>query len=338
MRSQNSTSLFVDRKRILPRAFTIVELLIVVTVILVLMSILIVALNAASESAQRAKTQSVMNAVHQGLIRFKDDIGYYPPVLSPLTGSPSYADEFRQLSNPPDPGYLKYNNDIQTWYSITSLADYLIGYGNAQEDGQGHANNATLSGPGIRHPETDGVWSATILGDADGSREWRNMGSTQARTAKVYGPYLELRDERLLGRLTIQAGERRILFPGDIGYDDPESDGSPRVMVIVDYWGQPLRYYRRPYPQGGLKMSYRSGMAAFVPSLSDVYALRPFKIDAGSELAARTDDANGDSTTTFSLQAAEFAILSSGPDLTVDDTVRYDSQEFNKDNIVGVGP
>jgi len=336
MRSRNSTTLPVDRIRKFPRAFTIVELLIVITIILVLMSVLIVALNAASETAQRAKTQSVINAVHQGLVRFKEDIGYYPPVLRPPTGTPSVADEFRMLSNPPDPGYIKYNNDIQKWYSITTLADYLIGYGNAQEDGQGAAGNSIISSPGIRHPETDGVWSAMINGD--GSRDSRNRGRTEARTAKVYGPYLELRDERLLGRLTVQAGQKTILFPGDSGYDTPEPDGSPRIMVIVDYWGQPLRYYRRAYPPGGLKMAYRSGMASFVPSLSDVFLLRPFKLDSGSEVIARTPDANDDSTTTFSLQSAEFAIFSSGPDLTVDETVRYDNEEFNKDNIVGVGP
>ncbi|MFB3139056.1 MAG: type II secretion system protein, partial [Phycisphaerales bacterium] len=61
------------------RGFTIVELLIVIAVIIVLLSIVIVAVNAATRTAQSASTLTLMNSMKQALVRFKADIGYYPP-------------------------------------------------------------------------------------------------------------------------------------------------------------------------------------------------------------------------------------------------------------------
>ncbi|UCD74284.1 MAG: hypothetical protein JSV91_10885, partial [Phycisphaerales bacterium] len=210
--------------RVPPRsAFTIVELLIVITVIIILLSILIVAVNAAQRTAQQAKTESVINAITQALVRFKEDIGYYPPVLDPLRSLPVAGGQH----DIPRPFDANYDVRVQDWYSITTLPDYLLGYGNEKQDG--------YDGMGIRQPESDGVWSATINGT--GKLEHRNTGAV-ARTAKVYGPYLELKDERLLGSIDPLASDELIIyFPGDAGYkpDDPK--------VIVDYWGRPLRYY-----------------------------------------------------------------------------------------------
>ena len=46
----------------------------------------------------------------------------------------------------------------------------------------------------------------------------------------------------------------------------------------------------------------------------------------------------GDTSSTFELQSAEFALLSPGPDLRADPNVRVDFDEFNRDNIVELGP
>ncbi|MHC4786270.1 MAG: type II secretion system protein, partial [Planctomycetota bacterium] len=62
------------------RGFTIVELLIVIAVIIMLMGILIVAINAATRTAQGANTRSLMSSIKQGLVRFRADMGYLPPV------------------------------------------------------------------------------------------------------------------------------------------------------------------------------------------------------------------------------------------------------------------
>ena len=85
-----------------PRGFTIVELLIVIAVIILLLSILIVAVNAATRTAQSASTRTLMNSMKQALVRFKADIGYYPPVLgdvSPTDFTPDNHD-LRKLFDP----------------------------------------------------------------------------------------------------------------------------------------------------------------------------------------------------------------------------------------------
>ena len=52
---------------------------------------------------------------------------------------------------------------------------------------------------------------------------------------------------------------------------------------------------------------------------------------------ASTDISGGDSTTTRDLLAAEFALLSPGPDRGVNLAVRRDQAGLNEDNLVKVG-
>ena len=71
------------------RAFTLVELLVVIGVIAMLVGLLIVGINAAQKRAQKMNTQFLLSSISQALSRFKSDHGYYPPVLgdpSELTG------------------------------------------------------------------------------------------------------------------------------------------------------------------------------------------------------------------------------------------------------------
>ena len=72
---------------------------------------------------------------------------------------------------------------------------------------------------GIRNPGRDGVWGATFDGN-DGEFENRNPGVALApKLGQVFGPYLELRDKGLLGKLdgTIDAvtGQRVVAYHWD---------------------------------------------------------------------------------------------------------------------------
>ena len=118
--------------------------------------------------------------------------------------------------------------------------------------------------------------------------------------------------------------------------------------VVVDYWGTPIRYYRRPYPFGALTQSHRpntdingDGIVNAldrVPTLSNVFLLRPQTIKSGSEIVGIAD-ANNNTGTTAELENGEFALLSAGPDKRVNQNVTIDlPEEYNKDNIVQVGP
>jgi hypothetical protein len=350
------------------RAFTVVELLVVVAIIIALLSILIVAVNAATRVSQKTHTIALMGSINQGLIRFKEEIGYYPPVLGP---SSSPLNDLRKLFEPPAQGSGGYQAAIQQWWSSCALAEYLLGYGHHWQDGYGIVSG-TMPAPdglhdwdkespalGIRHPGPDGVWGAgtnnflfrmggngnsnvnTAYGRAETSPHPMDQG-------KVYGPYLQLKDERLLAAIAgYDANNNPILhFPGDPGYND----SLPKV--IVDYWGEPIRYFRRPYPAGALGQSYRTvfdsatGESTRVPTLSDIYILRPQTIKPGSEVATLFADAAGNNLSSRELDAAEFALFSCGPDTIVDITRTIDADDGdgdtkkyeNADNIVEVGP
>jgi len=344
-------------------AFTIIELLVVVAIIIILLSLVLLAMNSASKSAQRARTTALMDSMKKALISFKEEIGYYPPMLGPGNATPN---QLRQLFNPPDPALGTYAQNMQDYYSTAAMADYLIGYGSHREDGYGVVAGAAVNqdwdaetpAVGIRHPGTDGVWGATIYGTASGGlidrmkttgTNWpsefnaANPSATpEADLGKKYGPYLELSDERLLASTDGQyvQGSTAILntyFPGDAGY----VAGQPKI--IVDYWGAPIRYYRRPYPTGALNQSYRAidrdgdGDVDRVPVLSDVFLLRPWDIKSGSE-SVGLPDAAGNAVTTRELDSAEFALFSSGPDRSLNEDITVDPEEFNKDNTVVIGP
>ncbi len=115
------------------RGFTIVELLIVMAMIILLLSILIVAIAAATRTSQSASSRALMNSMKQALVRFKEDVGYYPPLFGPppAAGFGGNSPDFlRQLFPPPNPALLsdqEYRDQIQDWWSSAAMADYLIG-------------------------------------------------------------------------------------------------------------------------------------------------------------------------------------------------------------------
>ncbi|MHC4218380.1 MAG: type II secretion system protein [Planctomycetota bacterium] len=365
------------------RGFTIVELLIVIAVIIMLMSILIVAVNAATRTAQGANTRSLMSAIKQGLVRFKGDIGYLPPVLgdpNPQTVDDPFNHDLRKLYDPrgavqtaqppiwggsggdddvlpehPDGtgNGIIYVTNIQDWYSVTSLAEYLLGYGHHQDDGYGYIPPGAPNGGaweeelpplGIRDPGSDGVWGATIYGDPFGAMNGRMQGqAANIDIGKVHGPYIDLKDERMLAGVGYdpQRQELIVLFPGDSAYDPH----GPKT--IVDYWGNPMHYYRRLYAPGDLRSPYRRIDRRYPePTLSDVFLLRPYEVDPGNAIDSEYADAEADTTTVAALNSAEFGLFSPGPDRAFDPTVRYDAIDrnndgvdfSNEDNIVELGP
>ncbi|GDY05967.1 hypothetical protein LBMAG51_07540 [Phycisphaerae bacterium] len=346
------------------RAFTIIELLTVVGIIVVLVGLLVVAVSSATKASQAASTRSMMGAVSRGLTQFKTDIGYLPPVLGfPTTGASQTGSVgyLRDLVLPPiltvgpTPSQV---TQIQNYYSMTSMVEYLIGPGGRDEDGYGAIGipaNTTqgfkeLPPAGIRSPLKDGVWGAySNPGPGNqtlGNFSRRNLPQGSAAntstvanvSGRVLGPYLELKDGSLLGAIVgtdAVTGQPIVARAGDNNWNPT----APKVLL--DYYGQPIRFYRKGYANGDPKRiggkQVGGGLGSGIGwDLSDIFVLRPQKFEPNTELDGIADG-NGDTTTSRSLQMADFALFSSGPNQRADFTVRRDATLFNEDNVVEVG-
>lgn len=303
--------------------FTIVELLVVVGVIATLVAILIVALAAASTRAQAAKTQALMTSISQALATFERDFNYLPPALG-SEGADNAANRRPFLSPPVFTGAADFSDQawvdqLQDYYSLTTLAEYLIGYDGAAADG--------VDGNGFRSPGRDRYWNGLAGGGVVTARQ-------PSQTGKIYGPYLELDDNSLLGRVEWDSalGDYIVNLPGDPGYSD-EANDNLNPLTIVDYWGAPIVYYP-DHPASRV-------------TLAEVFVLRPTSVRSGAEFASPVADASGDSVATVDLRAAKYALFSAGPDKTANRFLRFDDPDdpqnqagtawSNEDNIVEVG-
>ena len=435
------------------RAFTLVELLVVIGVIAMLVGLLIVGINAAQKRAQKMNTQFLLSSISQALSRFKSDHGYYPPVLgdpSELTGGqlgwPTTASATpktqigfaRDLMAPPiNPSSGTTNTKVsqwttqeatalQNWYSVTSLAEYLIGAGDRSADGYGIcgelpdpvptdplAGQRELPRAGIRSPGMDGVWGAALqpimstdvaaTSGAAANYTSATLGSTTRKglfftrnlalpsrvlissttasgagndtsrcilrsrpnlEGKIFGPYLELKDPSVIGgykgRITDPKDPARVgTIQSIVRVTDGDPDFDKYPKVILDYWGQPIRYYRRGY----VNLTPNTPDQATDGTkfdLGDFFALRPTQAIESEfipDAQAATDvlaDANNDRSSTARLRSAEFALLSSGPDkklerqrrigidITASPIFNYQNPnndvDVNADNIVETGP
>ena len=350
------------------RGFTIIELLTVVGIIVVLVGLLVVAVSSASKVAQAASTRSMMGAVSRALTQFKTDMGYLPPVLgfpttgASQTGSVGYLRDLvlpPNLTGGPTPSQV---TQIQNYYSMTSMVEYLVGPGGRDEDGYGAIGipaNTTqgfkeLPPAGIRSPLKDGVWGAySNPGPGNqtlGNFSRRNLPLTAVAnistvanvSGRVLGPYLELKDGSLLGAIVgtdSVTGQPIVARAGDNNWNQY----APKVLL--DYYGQPIRFYRKGYVNGDPKRTGGKKVGVGTGSdvgwdLSDIFVLRPQKFDLNTgidDLADDLADGNGDKSTSRSLKMADFALFSSGPDQRADFTVRRDATLFNEDNVVEVG-
>ncbi|MGI9013012.1 MAG: prepilin-type N-terminal cleavage/methylation domain-containing protein [Phycisphaerales bacterium] len=304
------------------RGFTLIEVLVVVGVIIILITLVIVGLALASGKAGAARTQALMGSISQGMAQFKSDHGMIPPTLGDR--NPSMPDDLRNLFAPPAASDYA---ALQDWWSITTPAEYLLGYGGAAYDG--------ANGLGIRSPGHDGYWggardtsgNGTPGEVADRRPEGFRPGPDDRPEGRVYGPYIEINDERFVGSIDFNTGN--VFLPNEAGYD------SDAPKAIVDYWGEPIRFYAK-HP-GRVKYPDR------VMSLADVVLLRPYNMAPGSSAASLYADAAGDTSTSIALKSAEFALFSPGEDRTGNQNFRIDDPNFaptaftNEDNIVVTG-
>lgn len=353
------------RRRGARQGFTLTELLVVVAIIVLLIGSIFVALGAAARRAQKVRTQFLLGSISTGLAQFQTDFGYLPPVLGSrdtgagATGLGRDVVRFAQAAG---------GSDVerqQNWLSYTTLAEYLIGYGNRSQDGYG-AMPANSSVPGskenpvlgIRAPGSDGCWGAIDAPQSSfasnpnfgGYYRARNPSRDPAPPAvndptwnarliegRVYGPYVDSIDERLIGGLTgfDPSGRPLVVTAEQWNAGNPTIGFDQLPKCILDYWGEPIAYYRAPYVANDIRSEVPNGAGGFL-NLGDVYALRQWDV-APDDVSVGSADMAGDTTSSVAMKGASFALLSKGADRAFDRTVRRDVAEFNKDNVMETG-
>ena len=126
------------------QGFTLMELLMTISIIVILVSALSLALNSARTSAMAADTTSRLTTLKMATIRFRDDIGYLPAVLD-MNRNLAPLPEFPDFTTGTPLTAYRYTN--QSWYSITSPGEFFLGYGHRDEDGFGRLPGSTQSDP-----------------------------------------------------------------------------------------------------------------------------------------------------------------------------------------------
>jgi prepilin-type N-terminal cleavage/methylation domain-containing protein len=355
------------------RGFTLTELLAVVAIIVLLIGTLLVALNFGASRAQQAKTLFLMNSISSGLSQFEKDFGYMPPVLGRRDAAAGARGQGRDVVKYPQVSGSTDLEKQQLWYSYTTLAEYLVGYGHRGEDGYGvfrdvDGQSAAINTPGaagapglreappfgIRSPGSDGCWGAIDSPQPAFSGNPNFRGYYRARNAsfaaapaavtngaavndaafegRVYGPYIDTIDDKLLGAITgfdPVSGEP-IIVTADSGNNEFEE----LPKVILDYWGQPIAYYRQPYTNDDLRSTVADASGSY--DLGDVFLLRPWTVRAGDNEEGAAD-LNNDTTSSVELRSATYALFSRGKDKQRDATRRRDPNEYNQDNLVVTG-
>jgi len=200
------------------RGFTLVELMVVVTIIVLLVAILLPAINAARTRARIASTQATINAIATGAETFRADLqigGNYPPSRSDsLTAQGSLA--VSPHTGEPRP----------------------IRYAGANYIAWALAGADLLGTPGFRDLDGDGLWYNNTGNAAGGLYELYGSGDPRGPEGQPaytrYGPFVDVS----MMEFPEREGNTFVL-----PLDNEPVLPAPSICFL-DAFGQPILYYR----------------------------------------------------------------------------------------------
>lgn len=238
------------------RGFTIIEILVATAIIIVLVGILGVTLSKARNAAQRGLTERQVASIVQALDSFRNDFGYYPPLLADLSDYTGGPGDIGALAQPTVPKAVFRSDADQyaeamegiRYHSIYTLPAYLVGVGDLNRDQvEIYDESATeavepnyddgADGPGIRNPGPDKSWGGAANREAQQAPEDVPSNVIPARppTGPVYGPYLDIGAfEGMLRR------EPETIMVGGGEVDNPMAG----LYTLRDPFDNPIRYYK----------------------------------------------------------------------------------------------
>ncbi len=204
-------------------AFTLLELLVVITVIVLLMGILLVAIGGARRSARAAKTRQLMESVKVAVISYRDQFGQLPPEVGPTSLS-RYDEEnwdYDYAPSSPESGeFVRTSSDplVATPGSDFTIAAHLLGRNIRRNYSSGDKEIDGVAGPGLRQPAFSGgyLWNG-------------NTQTEPPSRGRIYEAFIDSRDQGAF----VQTAEL---------------DGQ-RATLVVDADGNAIRYYNFKDPK-----------------------------------------------------------------------------------------
>ena len=218
------------------RGITLVELIVVISIILLLVGLITVGYSTVVQSARTAKNTAFVQSVGQGVEAFRADFANrLPPLVLDLPrggsalgsagqGAFVVADQFDDVTERAQRiRDARYNSEF-------TLGIYLLGTSDLNGDGQlnyteqGAADVAFneddgLDGPGFRDPGPILAWKRRDARSSQNPRPWIHE---PAQTGRTYGPYLE---------------------PGNDEFIRTVTNEGASVQQLVDSFGNPIRFY-----------------------------------------------------------------------------------------------
>lgn len=113
-------------------AFTLIEILVVATIIIVLTSISIASFSIANKSARDAKRKSDMETIRQAMVLYKTQVGSYPNANNFTVITNTLIPGYLSQPAPADPGTTDYvGNSSSTSSTFCVCADVELDKGNS---------------------------------------------------------------------------------------------------------------------------------------------------------------------------------------------------------------
>jgi prepilin-type N-terminal cleavage/methylation domain-containing protein len=295
-------------------AFTLLELLVVITVIVLLMGILLVAIGGVRQSARTAKTRQLMESVKVAVISYREQFGQLPPEVGP-TGLSRYDEDewdYDYAPSSPESGtFVSTNSDPleATPGSDFTIAAHLLGRTISVDYGEGDREIDGVDGPGLRQPAFSGgyLWDGTT-------------GQKPPSRGRVYEPFIDSRD--------------RGAFVQTAAMPDYNNQ---KATLVVDANGNAIRYYNFKDPK---PLTSNASRALSLISPGDVQNV------AGNPPLTPTEVAAEPEKIPQQYRNLEFAIVAAGEDgiagywkQQYGGTVLSDEEAFEarRDNLVETG-
>ncbi|MGI5925232.1 MAG: type II secretion system protein GspG [Lentisphaeria bacterium] len=137
-------------------AFTLVELLVVIGIVMVLAGITLAGLGFAGRRADESKTMAIMEEFAMALEAFRQDYGYYPIQTNPDSRGDNLRVNFRESNDTWD---LFLNRAAESNKKNRSYMEGIVGGANNEELLDAYGNALYYRSPGRMNPQKYDLWS-----------------------------------------------------------------------------------------------------------------------------------------------------------------------------------